>query len=322
MKDTHQKMKTPTFSLVIPVFNVEPYLRECLDSILAQEYEDFEICLIDDGSNDGSEKICDEYAQKYKRFINLVHQSNAGVSEARNKALDLARGKYIWFIDSDDYIYNGSLSYLDKIANKDNFDTLFFGNKNYAIHDIFGYNIVNKESYLSKNPCYCNPFIIFDRDLIEHYKIRFTPGITMGEDLEFQYKYLLHASRLATIPYNFYFIRERPGSASRNGTTQRANLLGAKNLLDNISNYLSHEIVEDNIWIRSRLSERLKCFLHASSETKEYNTQATKRYFFNYLNKFNNLGIEHIEDGPLKIAKLNISLYNVLYKIIYILRKR
>ena len=91
----------PFFSIIIPVYNVAPYLRECLDSVLAQTFTDWEAICVDDGSTDGSGAILDEYAAKDKRF-RVIHQPNAGVSAARNKALDVAQGEWIWFVDADD----------------------------------------------------------------------------------------------------------------------------------------------------------------------------------------------------------------------------
>lgn len=93
----------PKLSIIVPVYNVEKYLSKCIDSILNQTFEDFELILIDDGSPDECGKICDNYANKDRRII-VIHQKNAGVSAARNAGLDIAKGEYIGFIDSDDYI--------------------------------------------------------------------------------------------------------------------------------------------------------------------------------------------------------------------------
>lgn len=90
-------------SVIVPVYNVEPYLRQCIDSILAQTYTNFELILVDDGSPDNCGAICDEYAAKDSRIV-VIHQENQGVAVARNVALDIMRGEYIAFIDSDDYI--------------------------------------------------------------------------------------------------------------------------------------------------------------------------------------------------------------------------
>lgn len=96
-------MNNPTISVIVPVYNVEPYLRQCLDSIVNQTYPNIEILIVDDGSPDRCGEICDEYAENDSR-ITVIHQENAGLSAARNAALDIARGEYIMFVDSDDWV--------------------------------------------------------------------------------------------------------------------------------------------------------------------------------------------------------------------------
>ena len=93
----------PLVSVIIPVYKVEPYLRRCLDSIVGQTYRNLEIILVDDGSPDGCPAICDEYAAKDSRIV-VVHKENGGLSDARNAGLDIAKGEYISFIDSDDWV--------------------------------------------------------------------------------------------------------------------------------------------------------------------------------------------------------------------------
>ena len=94
----------PTISVIVPVYNVEPYLRQCVDSILGQTFRDFELILVDDGSPDGCPAICDEYAEKDSR-VKVIHKENGGLSSARNAGLDVAAGEYIAFVDSDDWIH-------------------------------------------------------------------------------------------------------------------------------------------------------------------------------------------------------------------------
>lgn len=96
-------MTNHLISVIVPVYNVEPYLRQCLDSIGSQTYSNIEILIVDDGSTDHCGEICDEYAEKDSRII-VIHQENAGLSAARNTALDIARGEYIMFVDSDDWV--------------------------------------------------------------------------------------------------------------------------------------------------------------------------------------------------------------------------
>ena len=106
-------------SVIVPVYNVESYLRECIDSIVAQTYRNIEVILIDDGSKDSSGAICDEYADKDNR-IKVIHKENGGLSEARNSGLEIASGDWIAFVDSDDYIDEAMLDTLVDLANGNN----------------------------------------------------------------------------------------------------------------------------------------------------------------------------------------------------------
>lgn len=101
------------FSIVIPVYNVKPYLKTCIDSILNQSFTDYEIILVDDGSTDGSEKICEEYSREHQNILTF-HQKNQGQAAARNYGISLAKGEYLLFIDSDDYLIGNNV--LEKIA--------------------------------------------------------------------------------------------------------------------------------------------------------------------------------------------------------------
>lgn len=104
-------------SVIVPVYNVEKYLRECVDSVLAQDIDDMEVILVDDGSTDRSGGICDEYAEKDNR-VTVIHKENGGCSAARNAGLDIAQGEYITFVDSDDYLlpdtYRLNVEYMEK----------------------------------------------------------------------------------------------------------------------------------------------------------------------------------------------------------------
>ncbi len=108
-------------SVIVPVYNVEKYLERCIDSILKQTYSDLEILLIDDGSSDNSGKICDEYAKKDNR-IKVIHKKNGGISDVRNVGIENAKGDYIGFVDSDDYIADDMFETLYKLSNENNAD--------------------------------------------------------------------------------------------------------------------------------------------------------------------------------------------------------
>ena len=101
------------FSVILPIYKVEKYLAECVDSILKQSFSDYEIILVDDGSPDTSGAICDEYAKKDAR-VRVIHKKNGGLSDARNAGFEIACGEYVVFIDSDDYVTDAD--FLKKIS--------------------------------------------------------------------------------------------------------------------------------------------------------------------------------------------------------------
>lgn len=113
-------MEEKLVSVIVPVYNVEKYLKRCIDSILNQSYSNLEIILVDDGSTDNSGKIVDEYGNLDKR-IRVIHQKNQGLSAARNTGLEIMHGEYVTFIDSDDYVTNDYVSYLYKLISQTNF---------------------------------------------------------------------------------------------------------------------------------------------------------------------------------------------------------
>ena len=119
----------PKISVIVPVYNVEKYLRKCIESILNQTFREFELILVDDGSTDSSGKICDEYALKDSR-IKVIHKENGGASSARNAGLDVAKGEYIGFVDSDDWIEMDMYGELYRLIKENNTDISVCGINN------------------------------------------------------------------------------------------------------------------------------------------------------------------------------------------------
>lgn len=130
-------------SVIVPVYNVSQYLRKCIDSILEQDYKNFEIILINDGSTDDSGKICDEYAEKYKN-INVYHQKNGGISSARNLGVSKVTGKYISFVDSDDFVMKDFLSSMHSNLKNNNVDISCCGSYEY-----FNKNKITNSNYIN-----------------------------------------------------------------------------------------------------------------------------------------------------------------------------
>ena len=186
----------PLFSIIIPVYKVEKYINECVDSILLQDYKDFEIILVDDGSPDSCPEICDNFSNQDER-VKVIHKENGGLSEARNYGIKESKGEYLIFIDSDDYWEGTShLSNIAAIINKDaDIDTVllkfklfyedsntFFENKiDHSISiadspDETLYNLVKSANQASSAWCR-----VVKRSTIIDNKIFFTKGLT-GED--------------------------------------------------------------------------------------------------------------------------------------------
>mgnify|MGYP001620281167 FL=1 len=122
-----------TVSIIVSIYNIVDYLSYCLNSLIYQDYQDLEIILVDDGSKDGSSQLCDEVAKSDSR-IKVVHKPNGGLSSARNAGLDIATGKYVLFIDGDDYLTTGAVSTLVAIAEVQKVDFIQFG-----YEEVFGY---------------------------------------------------------------------------------------------------------------------------------------------------------------------------------------
>ena len=206
----------PKISIIVPVYNVEKYLRRCLDSIASQTFNDWECILIDDGSPDNSGVICDEYAEKDSRF-RVIHQKNAGVSAARNAGLDAARGEWVGFVDSDDWIEKEmlfSLLSVKDIATTELVmcsvkDTLELGTFMLPA-DIDKKDWRNALSAFLPSAC----AKAFRREIIEANKIRFSVGVKLGEDTCFTYMYLanIHSISWVKEPLYTYFI-SNPESA-------------------------------------------------------------------------------------------------------------
>lgn len=151
-------------SIIIPIYKVELYLKRCLDSVLNQTYTNLEIILVDDGSPDGCPQICDEYAAKDKR-IAVIHKENGGLSDARNAGLDICKGKYISFIDSDDWVDEKYIEILLNLAIKENADIAIGEN-------IQTNGICNKPNNISKIQTYSSKEALYH--LFSHNHIAFT----------------------------------------------------------------------------------------------------------------------------------------------------
>lgn len=238
-------------SVIIPVYNAEKYLERCLDSVLNSRFRDLEIILVNDGSTDGSPALCSRYAEREPR-IRLITQKNQGVSAARNRGIDEARGEWILFLDADDFITDDFLSMTAAEEYKEQDLLLFL----FALHGTSAPSsspkrtsekkkIRKKEhpenggsapltfrdgemlSLISRilvprplpgnlSPDFRTPCArAYKRELLNRYSIRFSPEIKIGEDLLFNLEYQLKAKSCTLIPKTVYFYEVHPDSSSR-----------------------------------------------------------------------------------------------------------
>jgi len=138
----------PKLSIIVPIYKVEKYLPKCIDSILSQTFTDFELILVNDGSPDNCGRICDEYAKKDRRVI-VVHKENGGLSSARNAGIKLSQGKYIGFVDSDDYIDEKMYEILYNNAELHSSDVVVCDYKKINVNDTYDKNRHNNELNIS-----------------------------------------------------------------------------------------------------------------------------------------------------------------------------
>ena len=196
-------------SVIIPVYNTEKYLRKCVESILSQTFTDFELLLINDGSTDSSGAICDEYAQKDTR-VRVFHKENGGVSSARNLGLDKARGQWITFVDSDDYVEPEMLSCIHQYEDEELIAMSYI----YEKEPVIEYEKLKDKKILlsSRNlteilmlGAFMTPYSKFyKREIIEIHKIRFNERLTAREDTLFVWVYLLRIENIRTIDLSLY----------------------------------------------------------------------------------------------------------------------
>ena len=193
-------------SIIVPVYNTENYLKKCIDSILAQTYTDFELILVDDGSNDQSSSICDGYASKDIR-VRVIHKANGGVSSARNAGLDICQGEYVMFVDSDDWIESNFISSFF-LEGMDQADVIIGGytelrTDGKMIHSPRTERLKREEFGQRFEILYSNNFI--NAPFSKLYKLstiatkRFDQGVALGEDFLFNLKVFRSCKRFMTI---------------------------------------------------------------------------------------------------------------------------
>lgn len=214
-------------SIIIPVYNAAGYLHECIDGVLSQSYSNIEVVLVDDGSTDRSGDICDEYANKDKR-VHVVKQQNSGQSHARNAGIQIANGKFLFFVDSDDLLHRDYCKRLvetisdsdlgmcgyQRVLSKDDILTNYEANGTVTE--------LNENDLWEEVVCRLNNAAwnkIYRRDIIGNQ--RFPSELAHGEDMMFNLQYLSKCSKGRKTTAKLYYYRATPGSVTNSSFSQR-----------------------------------------------------------------------------------------------------
>lgn len=260
-----ETLKKPFFSIIIPVYKVEQYLNECVDSILNQSFLDYEIILVDDGSPDKCPEICDQYAEIDER-IHVIHKKNGGLSSSRNRGTEAARGDYIIYVDSDDYWNNnGALEDLAiKIKELKSVDVLVFNNVEYScltgrsivrnrVYDVSLMENSSKEDvlrYIFENKLFPGAawVTVTRREFLVKNNIFFIEGIK-AEDIDWLLNVFLNAEKFSAVNNAFYVYRKYRGG-SITGTADKKSVEDILYTLEIWTKRLEekkYEVVKNNV---------------------------------------------------------------------------
>ena len=293
-------------SIIIPIYNSEKYLKECLTSIQQQSYKNFEAILINDGSSDGSIKICEDFCLKDDRF-RLFDQQNQGVSKARNKGILVSKGENIMFVDSDDYLECDALKIINSnIKNSDLFCfgySLLFKNKK---TQVLLKNSSNNFNYISKNILldnYLGGYLwnkVFKRVILKDNNICFKENVHFCEDLLFVNDYLKYCYNIYYLNLSLYNYRMRKSSVSYNFYSEKnisildsyETLAKMYKTIDEVYNKFCWEYII-NYYKFKKMAQQTNKKINASilKEEKKLikNQNALKRISFYFLKRFPNV---------------------------------
>lgn len=254
----------PTVSIIVPVYNAEATISRCIESIINQEYRDFELLLIDDGSIDSSGTICDRYAAEDSR-IRLIHKENTGVSETRNMALDLACGTYLQFLDSDDWITPNATRLFVEEAERYHCDMVIsdfyrvVGKRVAHKGDIDDDCVLTQEEFsahMLQNPADFYYGVLWNklyrRDIVEKYHLRMNPEISWCEDFMFNLEYIRHAEVFYALQVPVYYYVKTKGSLASQGMSISKTIKMKLMVFEYYNNFYKHVLDEED-YEKSRL---------------------------------------------------------------------
>ena len=254
----------PMVSIVVPIYNAEQYLRRCVDSILNQEYTDFELLLVNDGSTDASGDICEEYGDQDPRVI-VIQKENTGVSDSRNRALDRARGKYLQFLDSDDWITPDATRLFVRAAEEYGCDMVIsdfyrvVGERLSTKGDIEEEGVLTREEFaahMMENPADFYYGVLWNklyrRDIVEEHNLRMDTDINWCEDFMFNLEYIRYAKVFYALHAPIYYYVKRKGSLASQGINISKTVKMKLNVFEYYNNFYKH-VLEEEDYEKNRL---------------------------------------------------------------------
>lgn len=289
----------PKISVIVPIYNVEKYLNECVDSILNQTYSNLEIILVNDGSTDNCSNICEEYRVKDNR-VKVIHKTNGGLSDARNIGLDISSGEYISFVDSDDAIHPKFIETLYSGILKFNADVSFcnvtFGNFKEEFEEWkkmdFKYFYLDFKNQIIKT-IICNK--LFKKELWNN--LRFEKG-KLHEDM-FVFPFLFYGREFAFVDQSLYFYRQRTGSITKSKKEE--------NWLDILEAFNKRTIFFNNLGEEDYILYNKKEILYANIQYYyDYKRKETKKFLLKNINSILNADFLNTKE---KLALLYFLLF-------------
>lgn len=316
-------------SIIIPIYNVEKYLEQCILSIVNQDYTNLEIILIDDGSTDNSPKICDKLAKLDNR-INVIHKKNSGVSNSRNYGISIANGKYIMFVDSDDWLESKCITELLESIKKYNTKlvqgaSVINDNKRKSIKKMHIEEDINELKKAILNYKYDKKYVnlrcvwgkLFVTSIIKENNLKFNEEIYLLEDGIFVYEYLKLIDNVVFIPVVTYHYRQVSTSLSHRYNSDQ--LLQYKKLINKLETitendfYINYTVLE---CLMTFISRNVKFYKNRKKFIKELKEVLKDDMYLNCINNLDNKKLKIKE--KITLILLRHKLYSILYWICFI----
>ena len=365
-------------SVIVPVYNVEPYLRQCVESIgqVATRINSrwpykvmIEIILVDDGSTDGSGAVCDELAAALQPLptaaigvvhqdnkgvaaalqplptaaIRVVHQDNKGVAAARNRGLDMARGRWIWFVDSDDWLdVEAALLLVSRmLCAAQDVDFVQFGHRrvtdegaaiaehhtqpvcsdnNYGWCELSLFSSHDSDAFFLNHPLYNHWCAWYRRDIVERHGLRLTEGVRVGEDMEMLYAYEMYVRQPVGINLVPYVYRQREQSALHAAGTWQQSVDDGLGIMSRWLERIRRDRIKPAPWLDMRLLAFAKRIVYSARFVEDIDLNSLRRALHEQMTAYTAAGFRWPKNWRMRIASRSLRTYFKLNRIYLRLR--